>query len=94
MENTNKAVPVSVKIALTLGAVVGAGVAVLHNKEMLFEVLERKFSQGAAFCEAQAKRYSTEKESRLYAEEEEDSDSEPLTPNETDIESDMIEELD
>ncbi|KAG7191651.1 uncharacterized protein KQ657_002920 [Scheffersomyces spartinae] len=87
-------IPVSVKIALTLGAVVGAGVAVLHNKEMLFEIMERKLSQGAAYCESQAKRYSTKKDSQLYAEDSDNSDCEPVTPNETDIESDMIDELD
>ncbi|EGW31631.1 uncharacterized protein SPAPADRAFT_62242 [Spathaspora passalidarum NRRL Y-27907] len=43
-------IPLSVKIALTVGAVVGASVAVIHNKEAILETAEHLFEQGAEFC--------------------------------------------
>ncbi|RLV91821.1 hypothetical protein JA1_003598 [Spathaspora sp. JA1] len=43
-------IPISVKIAITLGAVVGASVAIIHNKETILETAEHIFEQGAEFC--------------------------------------------
>ncbi|KAG4407333.1 hypothetical protein JTP64_002868 [Candida tropicalis] len=43
-------IPVSVKIALGVGTVVGATVALIKNKEALYETAESLFNKGAEYC--------------------------------------------
>ncbi|EAZ62835.2 predicted protein [Scheffersomyces stipitis CBS 6054] len=45
-------VPLSVKIAMTVGAVTGAAIAIANNKEKVLETAEFVFQMGADFCRA------------------------------------------
>lgn len=48
--NSSKSVPLSVKVALGLGTLVGATIAVINNKEAIYETAEAFFTRGAEYC--------------------------------------------
>ena len=43
--NSSKSVPLSVKVALGLGTLVGATIAVINNKEAIYETAEAFFHE-------------------------------------------------
>lgn len=48
-------VPFSVKAALTTGAIIGGTVAVINNREKLYEVAAEFLEKGAEFCRERSK---------------------------------------
>jgi len=45
-----KAIPFSVKVALAVGGVAGAGLAIVNNKETILQAAENLFNRGAEYC--------------------------------------------
>ncbi|CAI5758876.1 unnamed protein product [Candida verbasci] len=43
-------IPFSIKVAIALGTVAGASVAIINNKEIVLETAETIFTKGAEFC--------------------------------------------
>ncbi|ODV79519.1 uncharacterized protein CANTADRAFT_6633 [Suhomyces tanzawaensis NRRL Y-17324] len=62
-------VPASVKLALTIGAVTGATVAFIANREQVLETAESMFENGARFCRAQLER---SRKNKMFADAHED----------------------
>lgn len=52
---TNDSVPLSVKLAVTAGAIVGGTLAVLNNKEKVMEIAGEILQKGADYCKERTK---------------------------------------
>lgn len=52
---TNDSVPLSVKLAVTTGAILGGTLAVLNNKEKVLELAGEILQKGADYCKERAK---------------------------------------
>lgn len=52
ISNTNMmiAVPFSVKVALAVGGLAGAGLAIANNRETILQAAENLFNRGAEYC--------------------------------------------
>ncbi|RCK58167.1 hypothetical protein Cantr_06369 [Candida viswanathii] len=49
-QNMTPLIPISVKIALGVGTLVGATVALVNNKEAIYGTAENLFNKGAEYC--------------------------------------------